>query len=633
MSSNTGPRPSRSRRGNALVLALVAVLGATTLGAGLLQFSLSVTQRQGHMADVKQAFYLAEAGLAEAYLGLSMSKTGNVGTAEEPAIYGDGAFWVEADDLGGNQVELTCTGMWGGGRVTLGMVVEPQDFFIAELGIFSADELRMNPDTLVDSFDSSAGSYGVQAAAGLNNDQAVLGSNHDIEVGTNSTILGDAFHGSASTLTLPDSSTISGLVGARTQPEVLPPVDVPVVTMQPGVLHSGALPLVIPPGTHGFEFLQVDSDSELVIQGPAKLVVDELYAEGRSHILFDTSGGPIDVYVTDSLDLKSGSAATTPTEQPLDVFVHVAAPAGHNVSFGASSEFYGFLYAPTSVVKVAADFEIFGGLVAKSFNLAAKSLFHQDIALARDASARMPTLRSWRVVDIPDAVASSGFGPFVTLGVDPAALPLPADAHEDQWLELTYVPQGGGTATYSGWESGFDWTSPQAVIAGTRDGMRFVATDPAPPSAPQAPPPPGTPQDWIGEASHASSDLTRWLVAVSPLTAGELNQAITRTPALDNGDLITLLDANQPLAAGTINTLLNSPTPLTSGQVKDEMIRNTPLANGDLNTVIDSPYLNDAQKREILILNSPLVGGVRNTLNSKDPPMNQADYDLIMAAQ
>ena len=59
--------------------------------------------------------------------------------------------------------------------------------------------------------------------------------------------------------------------------------------------------------------------------------------------------------------------------------------------------------------------------------------------------------------------------PFSALGLDPALLPDPGDAHEDQWLDIDYYDKSGTARTFSGQESTFDWSDVSQVVAIKRD--------------------------------------------------------------------------------------------------------------------------------------------------------------------
>ena len=87
---NTHHQPCRTRRGSVMFAALGVVLTITVLASCLLHMSAVTSREQAQSVDTKRAFYLAESGLSEAWYGLKVGKSGNIGTAELPASYGDG---------------------------------------------------------------------------------------------------------------------------------------------------------------------------------------------------------------------------------------------------------------------------------------------------------------------------------------------------------------------------------------------------------------------------------------------------------------------------------------------------------------------------------------------------------------
>ena len=69
---------SESRRGGALILATIAVSVVAVIATCLLQIVGASSRREQEALDIRRSFYLAEAGLAEAYSGVRIGKTGNV---------------------------------------------------------------------------------------------------------------------------------------------------------------------------------------------------------------------------------------------------------------------------------------------------------------------------------------------------------------------------------------------------------------------------------------------------------------------------------------------------------------------------------------------------------------------------
>ena len=155
MKTSSG-HPGSSRRGSALVVALISVTVVTTVGLAYLSLSATTSRRQTADIEAQQAFYLAEAGLAEAFQAVRIGRTGEIGSMDRPAAYGNGLLWVTAQDTLDGTVRLECTAMVGAGRTVLAMVVEPIE---QALGFFADEDLVVESVLLVDGFDSELGSY------------------------------------------------------------------------------------------------------------------------------------------------------------------------------------------------------------------------------------------------------------------------------------------------------------------------------------------------------------------------------------------------------------------------------------------------------------------------------------------
>ena len=96
-----------ARRGNALVLALIIVMLVSSMGAVFLRISVAVTNRQTAEVETLKAFYLAEAGLAEAFQAVRVGRTGQLGSETAPAVHGDGLLWVDATQTVDEQMNST----------------------------------------------------------------------------------------------------------------------------------------------------------------------------------------------------------------------------------------------------------------------------------------------------------------------------------------------------------------------------------------------------------------------------------------------------------------------------------------------------------------------------------------------
>jgi len=103
---------------------------------------------------------------------------------------------------------------------------------------------------------------------------------------------------------------------------------------------------------------------------------------------------------------------------------------------------------------------------------------HFDLYLAMLAQEIVkPSFVSWRLEDFADPFPGMrGNDPFQKLNINRDALPLPADAHEDQFLEIQYFDLAGDLQFFSGMESGFDWTKVGVIVGGFRDGQFAALT-------------------------------------------------------------------------------------------------------------------------------------------------------------
>ena len=470
-----------SQRGSALVMALSAVAVVMILMLGFVQLATSVTTGQTRRVQRKRAFYTAEAGLAESYTAIQLGRSGRVGTKEEPAIFGDGLFWVEVtEDPDTGLLTLKSTGMVAGGKVELSLVAERGVQNVAALGTFSNDPVSLPPGSFVDSYNSSDGPYDPATATA----KARVASNGQIDINGTATapttIRGSVMPGFGATSVVTGDVQITGTQTPALAVTELPEVDVPAMTQETGVLYSRATPLVYPGGRLALTFLELAPNTQAVVSGPAVLVLDRLTVQPGAELTFDTTTGPIELYVKDELVLASGSTLLTPGVSPRSLAIQIPTTATGEVRLDASSQFYGVLYAPGATVTVGQGFEVFGSLVGGLVQYGGPATLHFDEHLADlTYESSLPLLVSWRILSLGSNDSNINQDPFTILGVDKLTLDAPYKSYEDQWLDIKYVDTSSVTRSYSGLESGFDWTQVQSVISASYDGTTVTDTNPS----------------------------------------------------------------------------------------------------------------------------------------------------------
>lgn len=145
-----------SQGGFALVASLIFVMVVATMGAAFTQVSSSAAREQSHAVKQLQAFYIAEAGLAEAFLAVRMGRTGTIASPDLPATYGNGRLWVESVETADRRIYLRSTAVSGRSRASLGLIILPD---APPLGFFADTDLVIESVLLVDGFDSTERSY------------------------------------------------------------------------------------------------------------------------------------------------------------------------------------------------------------------------------------------------------------------------------------------------------------------------------------------------------------------------------------------------------------------------------------------------------------------------------------------
>ncbi|NOT30637.1 MAG: hypothetical protein HOP15_09350 [Planctomycetes bacterium] len=554
---------AHERRGGALILALVVVASVAGISLGLLRITQATTARQSHAVDDKRAFYLAEAGLSQAYFGLGAGMSGQIGSIEAPALVGDGLAWVDATERADGLLVLRSTGLCSAGRATLEVVVER----VEEIpGIFADEEISIDAPFLVDGYDPEqpyfdqvkggaitidpaypflvvdtknkllfyeelfyryykvagnnysydavldyrahqlpevdwddftdddgfeeppatmiGGPKGVQEDfvdeeydsvvdyfAGIpkvtppfispkptplgptTGQNGVLGSNGPISLtsgGSTLTIYGDVTPGPDACVSTGLGVVITGDKSARPAPLELEEVKVPDVDLLPAIVHDSSIPRVLPPGTLGYEGIQVAPGRELVLQGPGSLVVGQLTLDAEALLLVNNEGGAVDVFVTENAHLSQDSRVQTQSQDTSQLSLQ-GAPSATELELRARSDFYGTVYAPDAHVAVGKDFEIFGALVANTLALDPLVRLHCNTG-DELGSAPMPRVLGWKIQEIPAQVRQNRGPPEQLLGIDKSTLkPLAEAGVKSSWtFTVTYTDLANQKATYQG---------------------------------------------------------------------------------------------------------------------------------------------------------------------------------------
>ncbi len=411
-----------ARRGSVMIPALLVVFAVAVLSMIQLQLDLARAREMRGSTHAKRAFYMAEAGLAESFLGLVSGKSGNVGSPEEPALFADGLFFVTAREEGLGRVTLTSTGLCGAGRATLSMVLERRSESPAALGFYAAERLVAEQGCTIDSYDSRESVPPSRPLLALPLEAPPtgtrLGCNQDVQIGgllSDTRIYGDARPGPGGVLTQ-TRATITGSTAPFTVPAPLPAVTVPSLPRKGSLSTSLLAPtLAVGAGEHAYDELHVKTGGLLTLRGPMRVSVGRLRVENLGELKIDASAGPVEIWVTDWLNLASGSKLGTGGTDPRSVTILVAATGtidrdGNGtpdapVTLAAGGKMQGTLYAPNADVSIPSTLSVYGAVTARRLTIKSGAALWFDRSLVETGAGEgtLPRLMGWRIVELPEA--------------------------------------------------------------------------------------------------------------------------------------------------------------------------------------------------------------------------------------
>ncbi len=384
---------ARRQRGSIMIFVAVLMSSMAMLSLALVMMVSSSTAEQRGSRGELNAIYVSEAGLAQAVCELNNGGDGNLGGGDQPVSYGGGSYWVQATDLGSNTFALRSTGRENSASAVVELIVRAENQSLFRWGAFGEEEMTMDSNAHVDSYDSSAGDYASQQINTNGNDRWAnedgdVGSNQNISLSSNSAVFGDATPGPDSTTTVTGNAHVSGTTLPMADTVDLPALVVPAIPNSGDYIVSSDTTLSS--GSYNFSTFEVEGNEELTIIGPATIVVTNFFLNSNAEILVDGAEGPVEFFVLEDFVINSNTLLTSTTYTPADITVkllsdNIIDPDTDiilaEVEFDSNAKMYGTIYAPDARVDIDSNFELFGAVVARQVHLDSNSYVHYDETL------------------------------------------------------------------------------------------------------------------------------------------------------------------------------------------------------------------------------------------------------------
>lgn len=377
----------------AISLLILTLLVASGMGAIFsTQMDLNST---GNLRMGKQAFYIAEAGLHQAWWDLDNGD----GRGDFEAVFtspGLTALLSSVDFAGGNysvtaegipgshpkRIKMTSAGCFPAvdpcPSTTSKVVIEAHFMRVALFPcvLCAREDINLSGGAVVDSFDSREGPYSVATA----NNHGDVQSNGNITLsGGNTRVGGDATAGG--TVSTNGGATITGTTTNNAPSLGFPPVIPcgPPFSSGAGIAGgsydastgqlrgTGSDAIIIADGTYCFSSVQLTDQSTLTVTGP---VVLNLTAVGSF------AGG--------------GIVNTTAKVENLKI-VSSLSSSSLGITVSSGSPVYGTFYAPDARVEITGGVDLYGAIAGRTVINTSGAKFHYDRKLkdSEDGRVRM----------------------------------------------------------------------------------------------------------------------------------------------------------------------------------------------------------------------------------------------------
>ena len=434
-----------------LLLSLLVIFSLMVLSGGIYFLNRRLQGEVTSTTADRRAQYLAEAGIAEAMTNLRVRNPsapnpptgtynygpGTIGSINNPAYLADGVLWVQAVPTPGTaRTTLTSIAMAGSGRAALEVEVED----IRQSPLFpnvlnSREQLTVNADVMVDSYDSSLGTYASQAVntsgihtyAGTNGD---VSSNKGVVVNANAHVFGDATPGPGYAVTLNSGSVVTGSTAPAPNPFSFPQIAIPAVPPGSPMSVPNGSSQVLGAGKHSFTGLAIGKSATLTVQGPATIVVDDFTGGKDARLVIDASAGPVTIFVRNTYNHINGFEAVPASGSPMALAWMI--DGTQSINFPSASKVRGAFYAPNADITFTSNNEAWGSFAGNRVAMSSSMKFHYDEVLsqywntATGGNTNPIQVLGWKVAQVPPNLLTDRRNPFAVLGVAKGNLSSPA---------------------------------------------------------------------------------------------------------------------------------------------------------------------------------------------------------------
>ena len=379
----------RRRGGSAVVLVVLAAVILSSLGVGLLRIGLSSRIYATRTARDIEARCAADAGLAKAVHAMNeklkvkpWSDSGLPAETGQALPNCDAMFSYDVTVDSGNYTVASVGSSAEALRNTTS-ILRLKGLF--EGAIVTQGPLILKPGMLVDGYNSSDPSdtdVDLQiATTSTAADQVVLNMGVTID--------GDVFvgvDGDPSTV-IKDLGGSTGYRSCLTEEIEFPAVTLPGYTSPDTIIEAKGTPVTIGPADSGrYTGISLKRTNEVgsleVAGGDVVLYVTGDIDMGQDCEIIIADGASLTVYIDGDISADNNSGFNNLTQIPGNLKIY-GTGTDQNFDIKAKSDVFGAVYAPNADITVMANGDVYGSVVANSFEMKAGGNFYYDEALSQ----------------------------------------------------------------------------------------------------------------------------------------------------------------------------------------------------------------------------------------------------------
>lgn len=388
-----------SRRGSAIVMTLVCIVAVSTLSVVMLDMAEGAQAEARQTGDRLRAQYAAEAAASRAVAMLQAGGTGSIGSEQHAAGLDSASYWVDSSvNSTGDVRTLTASGVADRSTARVQVTLNAVPDSIWKFAAFGDEVLHMDSNARVDSYNSTLGTWAVQATNGSGSnlyahDSGNVGSNGDVTMDQNSKVWGSAQCGPEAATTVLGNAVVTGSTTPAPEEVDLPPLSIPSLTSSGDRTVNGTLNL--PAGNYRYNTFNMRSGAIVNVTGPATIVTTNFLMRQNTQFRVNATNGPVKIYVYDDFVLSSNAQMYALDFNPDKVQVNLESDNVIDpdvtveldvIDFDSNTKIYGTIYAPNAHIEVDSNLELFGAMMARSIDLDSNARVHYDENLARARS-------------------------------------------------------------------------------------------------------------------------------------------------------------------------------------------------------------------------------------------------------